>query len=134
MALDVGDVRIGVAVSESRVIATTLPAIQRTGRKAVLDVLQGLVQQYGIGTLVVGIPFLEGGAEGEQVEKTRAFVRSLTRRLPRLRVVEWDERHTSSEARGILGPGRHERGRVDSVAAAVILQEYLDQEAAAKDA
>jgi putative Holliday junction resolvase len=127
MALDVGDRRIGVAVSESGVIAQPVGAVERTGRKATLDALEALVRQYGVRTAVVGLPLLEGGAVGEQAEKTRAFTRSLQRRLPGLAVVEWDERHTSTEAREILGSGRLEPGRIDSVAAAVILQEYLDQ-------
>ncbi|MBX3729114.1 MAG: Holliday junction resolvase RuvX [Candidatus Sumerlaeia bacterium] len=127
LALDVGDRRIGVAVSESGVIAKPLGAVERTGRKATLDALEALVRQYDVRRAVVGLPLLEGGVAGEQAEKTRAFVRSLQRRLPGLEVVEWDERHTSSEAREILGPGRLEPGRIDSVAAAVILQEYLDQ-------
>lgn len=128
MALDVGDAKIGVAVSESWVIATTLAAVERTGRRAVLDALGELVEKYKIRTAVVGIPFREDGVEGEQAEKTRAFVRSLARRLPGLTIVEWDERYTTAEARDILGPGDRERGRVDSVAAAVMLQEYLDSE------
>lgn len=128
LALDVGDARIGVAVSESRIIAQTLDAIERrAGRTATLDALQKLVDDFKVGLVLVGLPVLESGAEGEQVEKTRAFARSLARRIPAVRIEFRDERYTSSQAREILGGGRQPKGRVDSVAAAVILQEYLDQ-------
>lgn len=126
LALDVGDARIGVAVSESGVIASTLPAIRRAGRRETLDAIEALVDRYGVRRVILGLPLLEGGTEGEQAGKTRAFGRSLARRLPRVAVVYWDERYSSAQAREILGPGEHAGGRVDSVAAAVILQEYLD--------
>ena len=129
MALDVGDARIGVAVSESRVIATPFPAInRREGRKATLNALQAIADQYEVRIAVLGMPLLESGDEGEQAEKTRAFGRSLQRRLPALQIEFRDERYTSADAKDILGPGPHEKGRVDSVAAAVILQAYLDEE------
>lgn len=128
IALDVGDARIGVAASESGVIARTLPAIVARGKRARLDAVEAVAQELSARTLVVGLPVLEGGAEGAQAEKTRAFARSLARRMPAMAVVFWDERHTSSEARGLLEGrrGGEAPGRVDSVAAAVILQEFLD--------
>lgn len=128
LGLDVGDVRIGVALSESRMICRPLPAIDRSaGRTATLNALEEIVRSHGVRTAVVGLPLLEGGAEGEQAARTRAFARSLRRRIPGLWVEMRDERYTSAEAADIIGGGPAEPGRVDSVAAAVILQEYLDE-------
>ncbi len=134
LALDVGDVRIGVAVSESRIIATTLAAIdRRKGRKETLNAIEVLVEKYRVGTILLGLPLLEKGIEGAQAEKTRAFGRSLARRLPSPRIEFWDERYSSSEARDILdGGSRVEKGRIDSVAAAIILQGYLDSQEKSK--
>ena len=126
LALDFGEVRIGAAVSESRVIATTLPAIEGQGKRQALDAIEELTNRYAVGIIVVGLPLLESGIEGSQAERTRAFGRSLARRLPRIRIEFRDERYTTAEAREILGPGEIPKGRVDSVAAAIILQEYLD--------
>ncbi|MDX1972264.1 MAG: Holliday junction resolvase RuvX [Candidatus Sumerlaeia bacterium] len=132
LALDVGDVRIGVAVSESLVIAQPIEALdrQKLGRKGTLDALEALLQRFNTHRLVVGLPLLEGGREGEQVEKTRAFVRSLQRRRPGVEVNFWDERYSSGDARGILGNRSVPKGYLDSVAAAVFLQEYLDHHTA----
>lgn len=132
LALDVGEKRIGVAVSESWVIASTLPAIMVAGRRAVLDAVQTLVQRYDVEMVLIGMPLLECGVEGEQARRTRAFGRSLARRLPGLRIQYWDERYTSAEAREILGPSEQKKGRLDSVAAAVILQEFLDERSGAQ--
>ena len=132
LALDVGDVRVGVAISRSGVIAEPLTTVERTGKSQVLDAIQKLVEANKVTVCVVGMPLLEGGTEGEQAEKTRAFARSLARRLPGLRMVFWDERHSSGEARGLAGKrvNRGEnRGLVDRIAAAVILQEDLDHQA-----
>ena len=132
LALDVGDVRIGVAISRSGVIAEPLTTVERTGKSQALDAIQGLVEANKVTVCLVGMPLLEGGTEGEQAEKTRAFARSLARRLPGLKLVYWDERHSSGQARGLAGKrisGGENRGLVDRIAAAVILQEYLDHQA-----
>ncbi|MBI5153793.1 Holliday junction resolvase RuvX, partial [Candidatus Poribacteria bacterium] len=59
MALDVGEARIGVAVSASWTIAATLPAIERRGRKQTLDALGALLAEHGIRVIVIGLPLLE---------------------------------------------------------------------------
>jgi len=133
LALDVGDVRIGVAISRSGVIAEPLQTVERLGRSQVLDALQRIVEESGATLCVVGLPLLEGGAEGEQAEKTRAFARSMARRFPALKIEWWDERHSSGAARGHAGRRADgDRGLIDRIAAAVILQEYLDDQSEKK--
>ncbi len=135
LALDVGDVRIGVAVSESRIIASPLEALDRRllGRTGTLDAIQALMERYRVTEVLLGLPLLEGGKEGEQAQKTRAFGRSLQRRVPGLAITFRDERYTTSEARGILGPGPHPPGKVDSLAAAILLEEALGSGPSAPD-
>ncbi len=129
LALDVGDVRIGVAVSRSGVLAEPLRTINREGRKRTLDALESVVQETGATDCVIGLPLLEGGEEGAQAEKTRAFARSLQRRIPGLHVHFFDERFSSSEAEDIAARKGYDappRALIDRLAAAVILQDFLD--------
>ncbi len=145
LGLDVGDARVGVAVSDALgMIARPLATVERIPRKACLDRFESLIRETGTAGAVVGLPLLEGGGEGSQAENTRAFIRSLQRRLPGLRITWWDERFTTSQAaqlREELGE-RPERGgsskqraasssrsRRDELAAAFILQEWLDERA-----
>lgn len=125
LALDVGDKRIGVAVSRSWQIVMPLEAIRRTGRSAALDALEAVVKHHDARLLVVGLPLLEGGTEGEQAQRTRAFARSIARRLPALAITYWDERYSTAEAREHLGGSGRRVGQLDSVAAAVILRDFL---------
>lgn len=129
LSLDVGDARIGVAISRSGVIAEPLATIERRGRKQTLDALSRIISENGVTQVVAGLPLLESGVAGEQAEKTRAFCRSLARRIPKLAIEYHDERYSSTEARAIAA-GRIADGQnkdlVDRIAAAVILQSYLD--------
>jgi putative Holliday junction resolvase len=127
MALDVGDAKIGVALSRSGLIADPLTTLERAGRRPDLNAIEELVTANRVTVCVVGLPLLESGEEGEQAEKTRAFGRSLQRRFPKLRIVFEDERHSSGNARELLGRRARERGSVDRIAAALILQQYLDR-------
>jgi putative holliday junction resolvase len=142
MALDVGDERIGVAISDQTgYLARPLEIIaRRPGPSSFLRIAQ-IVAEQGVGTIVVGLPLMPDGSEGEQVRSTRAYVAGLTEHVD-IPIVYWDERLTTFRAREIMaeqGSARGRRGRPmgetrkakrrrrdDAVAAAVILQEYLD--------
>lgn len=126
LGLDVGDARIGVAISRSGLIADTRETIHRVGRRQTLDAIGEVISREGVSVCVLGLPLLEDGTEGEQAEKTRAFARSLGRRFPKVEILFQDERHSSNQAREIIGTSNSPKGRVDQVAAAVILQDWLD--------
>lgn len=130
MALDIGDVRIGVAVSDpTRTIAQGICYIKRIGYTKDIAQIKEISQKYETNILVVGLPKLLSGKEGEQASKTRAFGTELTKHG--FEVLYQDERLSSKSAENILISGdvnRQERKlNIDKIAAAIILQTWLDQ-------
>jgi putative Holliday junction resolvase len=128
-ALDVGDVRIGVAVSdELGITATGIGVVRRKGGQHDLEALATLLAPYRPYQLVVGLPITLRGEEGPRAAKVRAFA---TRAAAHLGVpVDFiDESFTTVEAERVLleaDVSRRKRRRVvDKVAATIILQAYL---------
>lgn len=135
LALDVGERRIGVALSdETATLATGLDTLQRTGPRKDLQAVAALVRRHGAAAVIVGLPLNMDGSAGAQAEKVRAFVEGLKGRVA-VPIVERDERLTTVEAHEILrksGVAWSQRGAlIDKVSAVVILQEYLDERKAA---
>jgi putative Holliday junction resolvase len=128
MALDVGDRRIGVAVSDDAgTHATPLVTLQRRGGDADRRAIADLVRQRDAELLVVGLPIDASGGEGIQARRTREFVERLTPALS-TPIELIDERYSTVEGAELLRRGgRGLRGAdVDSAAAAVILQRFLE--------
>lgn len=130
VALDVGDVRIGIAVSDpTRTIAQPLETYTRVGYGPDSRYIAALCKRYDTGDVLLGLPLNMDGTAGSQAEKTRAFGDVLA--AAGLRVFYKDERLTSVTAERVLLEGnlsRAERKRhVDKVAAAVILEQWLLQ-------
>jgi len=133
IGLDVGDRRIGVALSdETATLASALTTLSRVGGKKDAAAVAELVTTHEVVAVVVGLPLNMNGSRGPQASKVLGFVDGLRARLP-VPVVLRDERLTTVEADERLrgaGLGWKERKRlVDQVAAVVILQEYLDERA-----
>ena len=131
LALDLGDRRIGVALSdETGTLASPLATLTRTGGRKDAAAVALLVRQHGAAEVVVGLPLNMDGTQGEQAQKALVFAEALRRRAG-VPVVTCDERLTTVEAEERLreaGLGWRERKRrVDEAAAVVILQEYLDR-------
>jgi putative Holliday junction resolvase len=130
MGLDVGERRIGVAVGdELGMISSPLTTVQR--RDGDLVELRDLARAKGVDRLVVGLPTGLSGREGPQATVVRQFAEALRAFVgPGIRVVFWDERLTTAVAERTLQESgawrRRRKGDVDAVAAAVILQGYLD--------
>ena len=130
MGLDVGDMRIGVAFSdESRLIATPHSVYKRVGWGPDVRHLTGLYREMGCGLAVCGLPRNMDGSIGFQAEKVRQFAGLLAD--AGMNLVFWDERLSTVSATDALIEGgmRREKRKdtVDKVAAAVILQSYLDK-------
>jgi putative Holliday junction resolvase len=132
LALDVGDERIGVAISdETGTLARPYEVIRRVAGAASFLRIAEIVRQQGVGRIIVGLPLREDGSQGKQVASTEAYLRGLVRHID-LPIVLRDERFTTREARERLDQGRPTRHKpqagVDAVAAAVILQDYISEQ------
>ncbi len=132
LGLDVGNRRIGVAVSdELGLTAQPVMTLERKrSRRDDLRSLGRLARKYGVSGIVVGNPVRLSGEESLQTAKNQAFARELGE-LTGLPIHLWDERLTTHEAHQILyqaGRDRQEHRRVvDQVAATLILQSFLDE-------
>lgn len=130
MGLDVGERRVGVALGdELGMISSPLTFVQR--RDGDLVELQDLAKAKGVDRFVIGLPTGLSGREGPQATAVRQFAEALGAAVkPEIRVVLWDERLTTAVAERTLQESgawrRRRKGDVDAVAAAVILQGYLD--------
>ena len=129
VALDVGDARIGVAVSDaSRLIASPVEVIHRVGFGPDVKRVQEICRRYDTTLILSGLPLNQNGTEGPQAAKVRLFCQQLEK--VGLVVYYQDERLTTVTAENaLLEQNMHRAQRrqtVDKVAAAVILQQYLD--------
>jgi putative Holliday junction resolvase len=131
LALDIGEKRIGVAVSdETETLARPLTTIMRASRREDAEHIARLVTEQSAVRLIAGYPRSLSGDEGPQAQRVRRYVQALAAALP-VPVELWDERYTTVEASERLleaKPGRRKtrRGQLDAAAAAIILQDYLD--------
>ena len=130
LGLDVGDRRVGVAVSDpTGLIASPVSVYRRTSPDSDVEHVASLVREYEATAVVVGLPINMDGSEGYQAEKTRQFADALEKEG--LSVIFWDERLSTMEATRLLMEQRHTRknirSRIDATAAALILQSYLDR-------
>jgi putative Holliday junction resolvase len=132
LALDLGEARIGVAISDSLAIAAQpLETIRREGSKKDLRRIDALVREWGAGKIIVGLPLLLSGEEGAKAAEAREFAERLRRRIRGVEVELWDERLTTVEAERTMLAGNVRRSKrrkkVDALAAVLILQSYLDK-------
>ena len=131
LGLDIGDRRIGVALSDPEgILASTFSVIERKDDSLAIKAIIDIISQKEVGRVVVGLPRSLDGSLGWQVEKVKEFVRRL-RRYTKIQLDYRDERLTTVMAQRLkraLG-GKKGRGKVgeDAQAAALILQSYLDE-------
>ena len=132
LGLDLGRRRVGVAVSDpDGTIAHPLLQFEPKGRGDLVARVKRLVAEHETERVVVGMPVLEDGGKGQQARWTEAVVSALAEALE-VPVATWDERFTTQDAEAAMREaGLHHRkrkARRDKVAAALILQSYLDAE------
>ena len=130
MGLDVGEKRIGVALSDPLgLMASPLTVVERRDDEAAIAQLVGLLEQNEVEQVVVGLPRSLDGSLGPQAKRVQQFIDALSRHT-RLPLATWDERLSTVAAERMLretGASQSKRKKVrDTAAAALILQAYLD--------
>ncbi|HTS81854.1 MAG TPA: Holliday junction resolvase RuvX [Myxococcaceae bacterium] len=133
--LDVGTKTVGVAVSDALgMTAQPVTTLRRTSLRADLTELRRLAEQHGVEHAVVGLPLNMDGSEGPSAAEARRFGDAVTRALG-IPVDYWDERLTTAAANRILLEADVSRAKrravVDRLAAALILQGWLESRQAA---
>ncbi len=132
LGLDVGDKRIGVALSDpDGILASPLIIINRSDAATDMEAILNIVAQYQVGQIVVGLPRSMDGSLGKQAEKVTVFTQRLCQHT-QIPVDFRDERLTTVAARRLMGitdaRKTGKKVRDDAIAATLILQGYLDEE------
>lgn len=129
MAIDYGDARTGVAVSDllCSIVGSTTVVPSRNREKAIADIVR-IAKDNQVGEIVVGLPKNMDGTEGNRAQLCREFAQMLGN-ASGLPIAMWDERRTTVEAHNILSAhnyhGKKRKETVDAVAASLILEGYL---------
>lgn len=136
LALDAGERRVGIAISDpTGTVARPLQTLVRDSREDDFAAIAAIVAEHDIALVVVGQPLSLDGTEGPQARRVARYADALAAHLS-IPIVPWDERFTTIVADEILHRNRkdkkkrraHAKSEVDAVAAAVILQSYLDSQ------
>lgn len=130
MAFDYGTKRIGIAVTDPlKLIATALDTIHSN---AIIPYLKDYLAQEQVETFVVGMPKQMDGSDSQSAMHVRGFIRLLQKTFPTIQIHTIDERFTSKMASatiaqsGLKRSKRQEKSLVDSVAAVIILQGFME--------
>jgi putative Holliday junction resolvase len=134
LGLDVGEKRIGVAMSDPLdLTAQPLAVVERRGIRVDVEAVLGTAAGHTVIRVVAGLPLEMDGKEGHQAERVRHFCGELAKRTG-LEVVYQDERLTTLQSERLLESAgvrsKERRGLLDKMAAALILQSWLDARAA----
>jgi putative Holliday junction resolvase len=131
LAVDYGVKNVGLACCDELGVAVRpLPSVPNNGRRELIGRLRSAVQEHGIERLVVGLPLNMDGSSGEAVRRVERFMEALRAELS-LPLCGFDERLSTTEATEIwrgMGSRQQKKYRtVDSLAAAIILERYLEE-------
>jgi putative Holliday junction resolvase len=130
LALDVGEKRMGVAIcDETQTLARPLLTLNRASKKEDFARIAALCREHAIEKVIVGLPKTLRGEEGPQARRVQRYAAELQVAL-NLPIEFWDERYSSVDAQERLTLSSRKpraKGDIDSAAAAIILQEYLDE-------
>lgn len=135
LGLDIGDKRIGIACGDTEVrIATPIGVLVRGTLAQDTRALARLVRAYDVAHLVIGLPHNMDGSQGAQAEAVKAYAHALAGAVG-LPLTFWDERLSTAEATQRVhasgARGKKSRRHLDAIAAAVILQDFLDSQVSA---
>ena len=131
LGLDIGDKRIGVALSDpGGILASPFTIINRKDERLDMEAIASIISQQQVEQIIVGLPFSMDGSIGKQAEKVQAFTRKLGEHAE-VPMQFRDERLTTVSAKHLMQvvniKKNREKVRYDAIAAAIILQGYLDE-------
>ena len=131
LGLDIGDKRIGVALSDpTGILASPLTIINCKDDAADVAAITDIINQQQVKQIIVGLPRSMDGSLGQQAEKVKAFTQELSRHTE-VPVDFRDERLTTVSAKRLMRTAKTRKAkrkvRYDAIAAALILQGYLDE-------
>ena len=131
LGLDYGEKRIGVAISDPMgILASPLTVIESKSTHSDIEQIVSLTQEHEIEQIVIGLPRSLDGSESKQAQMTRDFIDLLQGQL-NIPVNTWDERLSTVAADRMMNEAGVKKGkkkkRIDSAAATIILQNYLDR-------
>ena len=130
MAVDYGDARTGIAVCDrTEFLASPVGTIEERKFETLVSKVAYMAKQYEVGEIVVGLPLNMNGSKGPRAEKAELFANALNQ-ATEIPVNMWDERSTTVSAHNILNEtdvrGKKRKAVVDTVAATIILEAYLE--------
>lgn len=131
LGIDVGDKRIGIAVTDPlQITAQGVMTYRRKTRDDDLEAFREIIEKYELKKIVAGLPLNMDGTESAQTRKTQNFCQFIKKRL-NVEIIYIDERLTSSWSEKILIEGNVSRKKrkefIDTLAAQMILQSYMDR-------
>ncbi|MDI6814726.1 MAG: Holliday junction resolvase RuvX [Dehalococcoidales bacterium] len=131
LGLDIGDKRVGVALSDPEgILASPLTIINRSDDTADIEAITNIISQYQVKQIIVGLPRSMNGSLGKQAEKVKAFIQKLCNHTE-VPVEFRDERLSTVLAKRLRqevnAQKTKEKASYDAIAAALILQGYLDE-------
>ena len=132
LAIDYGDVRVGIAITDPLgITAQGLETISYNGKdKQLLKRLDEIISQYEVDTIVLGMPLNLKGEETVRAEVTRAFLHKLKCKYPKFKIELVDERLTSVQAHQTMNDlqikKEKKKSLVDTIAAVYILETYIN--------
>jgi len=130
LGLDIGDKRIGIALSDpDGILASPLTIINRREERLDIEAITNIVAQHQVKQIIVGLPRSMDGSIGKQAEKVQAFTQRLCQ-YTEVPVEFRDERLSTVSAKHLMqgvSKKTRKKARDDAIAAAIILQGYLDE-------
>lgn len=131
MGIDYGTKKTGIAVTDSlQIICSGLDTIPTL---TLYDFIEKYLETEEVEKIVVGMPLHEDGNPAQIAHLVVGFIRKLRKLYPAIEVVEWDERGSSKAAKEVIFMSgtkkskRRDKSLVDKIAAALILQDYMEQ-------
>jgi putative Holliday junction resolvase len=128
MALDVGERRVGIAVSHSGILVTPHSVLYRKSKKEDFARLGRLITELKVERVIVGLPYSLSGYEtiGPQARRIKRYAEALAKTIT-IPLEYFDESYSTADAEAYLAASGQKRVPIDAAAAAVILQNYLDK-------